>query len=325
LSCFVDGRTETWGECSKRIVEREVTGVPGLLLRLLAAISPKKRLSVYRLRYGNGFNTIINVRWQEGGINSEAPLENSYVETIVSVVPIPKFRQNLKYTEPDVSVLSGLESMDSLNKGAINCSLEWRLLAIDESPLRATAEKCHVIDIAEGGDIGVDDGCTIEQTTLEEVNNLLARIRCVNFPNATVSDEDERKEKVENPLKRKSRVEAGPVEVDVSGQRTEANNEKPAAKPAVAIKRVKSNKKGKVRDPNRPKAPLTAFNLFAKSRREKIKTSNPDKNFNEISALVGKAWKALADDERKQFFDDAAAERAEYKEAMTRYNGSKSD
>jgi len=320
VACFVDDPKESWGQCAKRTFEGEVVGADYLLIRTLAAIYPNKRLPVYRLRYGNGFNTIVKVQWQEGGINCEAPLENAYVEAIVSVAPIPKSRQNLKYTEPETSVLSGLESMDSLNKGEIKCSMEWRLLDTDESPLRATAEKCKFITVVEAEDgEGVDEDCKIEQITQEEVNNLLTGMRCVNFPNAAVSEES--KAKVENPLKRKSRVEAGPVEVDVS----EVNDEKPAAKPAVASKRVKSNKKSQVGDPNKPKKPLTAYNLFGKDRREDIEKSNPGKNHNEINKLVGAAWKALADDEKKQYDVGAAAEQAEYKEAMKRYNNSKSD
>ena len=307
-----------------------MTGVAGLLLRSLVALSPRKRASVYRLRYGDGYSTIVRVQWHEGGINSDAPLDNAYVEAIVSVVPIPKDRQEVMPAdiEPHKSVLSCLESIDGLRSQ--RCSLEWRLLAADESPLRATAEKCNFVNVVEAEyGYGWIDKCTIEQASREEVSNLLTGMRCVNFPNATVSDDDESRAKVvRNPRKRKSREESGQIEADVSGQETEANNENPAApaKPAVANARATSNtksKKGRAKDPNKPKAPLTPFNLFAKDRREGIKKSNPDKNGNEISTLVGEAWKALADDERRPYLDDAAVKRAEYKEAMARYNDSK--
>ena len=123
LSCFVDDPTERWGQCAKRILELEVTGVAGLLLRSLVALSPRKRASVYRLRYGDGYSTIVRVQWHEGGINSEAPLDNAYVEAIVSVVPIPKDRQEVMPAdiEPHKSVLSCLESIDGLRSQ--RCSL----------------------------------------------------------------------------------------------------------------------------------------------------------------------------------------------------------
>ena len=321
VSCFVDGRNESWGACTKRIFEREVAGTDFLLLRTLVDIYPEKRLSIYRLRYGNGFNTIIHVEWQEeGGINSEAPLENAYVEVIVSVVPVADPPVHDRYLDPELSALSGLESAGLLNKkGSVKCLLVSRLLVPDESPLTATAEGCNFINVAEAEGIpGFIDGCTIKPATLEEVNNLLTGMLVVNFPNMKLSDYDDSKVQVEIPPKRTSKVEAGPVEVDVSGQGTGAN--KPAAKPAVASKRAKSNEKSQAKDQNKPKAPLTAFNLFAKDRRQDIKKSNPDKKPNEISVLVGEAWKALPDDERKQYLDVASEKRAEYKEALARYD-----
>jgi len=82
-------------------------------------------------------------------------------------------------------------------------------------------------------------------------------------------------------------------------------------------KRLKKNE-----DPNKPRAPLTAFNLFAKDRREAIKKGNPGKSAAEISSLVGKAWKALPDGQRKPYVDDAARKRAEYTDAIARYTAS---
>ncbi|EJK51742.1 hypothetical protein THAOC_29063 [Thalassiosira oceanica] len=155
LSCFVDDRAETWGECSKRIIEREATGAAGLLLRSLAAIYPTKRLSVYRLRYGNGCSTIVKVQWQEGG---------------VSLRP---------------RVIRRTEKNESSTQ---NATLEFRLLAIDESPLRATADKCHIIDIADE----FDNGCTIKETSSEDVSSLLdAGLGCVNFRDDAVADDNE--------------------------------------------------------------------------------------------------------------------------------------
>ena len=423
-SCFVDDRAETWGECLKRIIEREVTGAD-LLLRSLVDIYPDSRPSVYRLRYGNGCSTIVKVQWQEGGINSRAPLENAFVETVVSVRP-----QNHAQVDPDKSVIGSFDAQRKRGPSTKKCTLEFRLLAIDESPLRATAEKCHIIDVAGG----FGDGWTISETSSEEVSSLLdAGMRCLNFRDEAVTDDGEAEKptaaasssaKDKNSRKRKS--EAGPIEADVPEVvQAENENEKPAAKPGSAnkhsskqhdlkpqpkkpkpeeerkrkaaapadekegrkaagglpkgwtfigpntggmgntryfspledyeftsrpevkrflevlketggdeveaakrLKRHGTRKKGGDKKETSseqkskpisgktqtPRAPLTAFNLFSKDRREGIKKANPGKSAAEISSLVGKAWKALPDGQRKPYVDDAAEKRAEHKE-----------
>ncbi|EJK61737.1 hypothetical protein THAOC_17722 [Thalassiosira oceanica] len=390
LSCFVDDRAETWGECSKRIIEREATGADSLLLRSLAAIYPNKRLSVYRLRYGNGCSTIVKVQWYDGGVNSCAPLENAFVEVIVSVRP-----QNHTQVDPDKSVLGSFDGQKS-GPSTKNVTLEFRLLAIDESPLRVTADKCHVIDIADG----FGNGCTIKETSSEEVSSLLdAGLRCVNFRDDAVTDDDgvERlapaavaktgtaikhstKHKIKpQPKKPKPveerKAEAAPIDKEdgrkaagglpkgwtfigpnASGRKntryfSPVEEYEFSSRPEVkqflqvlrdtggdeveAAKLIKQHRKsnqranvgkgkndGDKKEASSGQQSKPKEKRLQKNRREAIKKGNPGKSAAEISSLVGKAWKALPDGQRKPYVDDAARKRAEYTDAIARYTAS---
>ena len=79
-------------------------------------------------------------------------------------------------------------------------------------------------------------------------------------------------------------------------------------------------KKGKrERMDGRPKRPLSAYNLFFKSEREMLVKAKRKVSFSDMGKYVSAKWKALNNENRKLFDDEAAIEKARYKEAISRW------
>ncbi|KAF9264535.1 hypothetical protein L218DRAFT_862558, partial [Marasmius fiardii PR-910] len=60
------------------------------------------------------------------------------------------------------------------------------------------------------------------------------------------------------------------------------------------------------KDTKTTKRPLSAYMLFSQDWRERIKEENPEASFGEIGKLLGAKWRALDDDEKKPYTDQAA-------------------
>ena len=83
---------------------------------------------------------------------------------------------------------------------------------------------------------------------------------------------------------------------------------------------TKRKKKAK-KDPNAPKRATTAYMLFVKDKRSVIVEKNPDASFGEIGKLMGIAFKALDEDEKKKYDDMVAEDRERYAREMKVYKG----
>ncbi len=58
-------------------------------------------------------------------------------------------------------------------------------------------------------------------------------------------------------------------------------------------------KKGrKKKDPNAPKAGLSAFMFFSSAQRESVKADNPGIAFGEVGKILGERWKALTPEDK---------------------------
>ena len=77
-----------------------------------------------------------------------------------------------------------------------------------------------------------------------------------------------------------------------------------AVKP-VTVKVIKPKKK--------VKRSANAYAFFTKKNRASIKEENPDATFGELASLVGSAWKALSEEERKPFIELAEEAKAQLK------------
>eukprot|EP00467_Chlorarachnion_reptans_P007869 CAMPEP_0114505740 /NCGR_PEP_ID=MMETSP0109-20121206/11022_1 /TAXON_ID=29199 /ORGANISM="Chlorarachnion reptans, Strain CCCM449" /LENGTH=819 /DNA_ID=CAMNT_0001684215 /DNA_START=201 /DNA_END=2660 /DNA_ORIENTATION=+ len=80
-------------------------------------------------------------------------------------------------------------------------------------------------------------------------------------------------------------------------------------------KRKKKRKKA----PGEPKRPLSAYMFFAKNNRASIVGENPGKQPKEIMSLVAEKWRALDDDDKKEFNDLAKKDKTRYKEEMAAF------
>ena len=83
------------------------------------------------------------------------------------------------------------------------------------------------------------------------------------------------------------------------------------------------NKKKSKKDPNRPKKPMTAFLLFAGSRRGAIREANPGMKVTEISKELGKEWRAMGDKQKKPFSKEAAKLKKAYEKEKAKYDKEK--
>uniref|UniRef100_A0A1B6EF17 HMG box domain-containing protein n=2 Tax=Clastoptera arizonana TaxID=38151 RepID=A0A1B6EF17_9HEMI len=83
--------------------------------------------------------------------------------------------------------------------------------------------------------------------------------------------------------------------------------------------KTRGKKRKNMKDPNAPKRSLSAFFLFCKDERPKVKSANPDFGVGEIAKELGKRW-AIADGETKSKYEgQAEKEKARYDKEMTEY------
>jgi len=74
---------------------------------------------------------------------------------------------------------------------------------------------------------------------------------------------------------------------------------------------VAKGKKAK-KDPNSPKKGLSAYMIFAKENRERIKTENPEADFGAMGKLIGNEWKALEEDVKDTYKVKSEADKERY-------------
>ncbi|TPX44588.1 hypothetical protein SeMB42_g01541 [Synchytrium endobioticum] len=94
-------------------------------------------------------------------------------------------------------------------------------------------------------------------------------------------------------------------------------------KTSRASRKGDGKKVKKAKDPHAPKKALTAFMLFSKEYRPKIKEENPDVTFGDVGKLLGAAWNKLSDKEKEPFKAKEKDEKARYEVDIAKYNASK--
>jgi hypothetical protein len=80
-----------------------------------------------------------------------------------------------------------------------------------------------------------------------------------------------------------------------------------------------STKTKKVRDPLAPKKGMSAFMMFSKEHRNKIKTDNPEATFADIGRKVGEDWKALNDKQKAVYTKKAEEDKQRYESEFQTY------
>jgi len=76
------------------------------------------------------------------------------------------------------------------------------------------------------------------------------------------------------------------------------------------------SKKGKRKDPNRPKRAMSAYLYFCKAMRDSVKAEYPEKSMVEIQKVLGARWKETSEAERQPFIKQAEADRQRYDRDM---------
>ncbi|XP_031501589.1 high mobility group B protein 6-like [Nymphaea colorata] len=84
-----------------------------------------------------------------------------------------------------------------------------------------------------------------------------------------------------------------------------------------------AKKKGKEKDPLKPKKPLSSFFLYCNERRPSLVTQN--NNVLEISKIVGEEWKNMTEEDRAPYEEAAKKEKEQYSREMELYKQKKAE
>ncbi|WVY93517.1 hypothetical protein V8G54_032605 [Vigna mungo] len=107
--------------------------------------------------------------------------------------------------------------------------------------------------------------------------------------------------------------------VDQAADAKKQERKKPKSKEPKA-KKAKVEKGKKVKDPNKPKRPPTAFFVFLDDFRKTFKEANPDsKDVKRVGKEAGEKWRSMSDEDKKPYLDKVAELKAEYEKAMESY------
>ncbi|KAG8335613.1 Tyrosine-protein phosphatase dsp1 [Homalodisca vitripennis] len=83
--------------------------------------------------------------------------------------------------------------------------------------------------------------------------------------------------------------------------------------------KVRGKKRKQMKDPNAPKRSLSAFFMFCKDERPKVKAANPDYGVGDIAKELGKRWAEVDASTKAKFEAQAEKDKARYDKEMTEY------
>ena len=85
---------------------------------------------------------------------------------------------------------------------------------------------------------------------------------------------------------------------------------------------VKKDKVKKGKDPNKPKRPQSAYNLFYQDKAQIYKEQNPHVPQKDIMSIIGPTWKDCVGEEKAQYERRALALKQEFELKLAQYNAS---
>ncbi|KIO20508.1 hypothetical protein M407DRAFT_81488, partial [Tulasnella calospora MUT 4182] len=85
-----------------------------------------------------------------------------------------------------------------------------------------------------------------------------------------------------------------------------------AVEKTEAAAKPKRGGKAAAKDKTGPKRPLSAFMYFCKDWRDRVKAENPEASFGEVGKLLGAKWKELDEEEKTNYIEQAAKDKARY-------------
>lgn len=92
----------------------------------------------------------------------------------------------------------------------------------------------------------------------------------------------------------------------------------PAKKSAKKAAATGKGKTKKVKDPNAPKRPLSAYFFFAKDKRAEVLKKNPGMSVTEVAKALGEQWRGLGD--KSKYEKMAVNDKARYEKEMKKYS-----
>ncbi|XP_014674263.1 PREDICTED: FACT complex subunit SSRP1-like [Priapulus caudatus] len=91
--------------------------------------------------------------------------------------------------------------------------------------------------------------------------------------------------------------------------------------PEPGMEKSRSRRSKKVKDPNAPKRPQSAYFIWLNENRERIKTENPGISITDISKKAGEGWKLVTD--KTEWDEKAVQAKKKYEEVMREYEKTK--
>ena len=125
----------------------------------------------------------------------------------------------------------------------------------------------------------------------------------------------------ETEAKQKLKIAKMPPKSKIAAKRNDKVNSKKGRKKGsddeayVADKADKKKEKAE-KDPNAPKKPQTAYFLFMNANRAKVKEAEPDLKFGDMTKKLTAMYKALSEEELKEWNDKANEDKERYNAEM---------
>ncbi|KAG1767705.1 hypothetical protein EV702DRAFT_1146168 [Suillus placidus] len=88
---------------------------------------------------------------------------------------------------------------------------------------------------------------------------------------------------------------------------------------------TKRKREKKIKDPNAPKGPASAYILFQNDIRSAYKKEHPDMSNKELLRLIGDQWKTLADDKKDFYRDQHGRAKKKHEVDLAAYNAQNPD
>lgn len=86
---------------------------------------------------------------------------------------------------------------------------------------------------------------------------------------------------------------------------------------------VKTSKRGRKKDPNSPKRPLSPYMFFCKDVRETVKEENPEMDGKQVTSELGKRWQKLTDKQKLKYQKLYNADKVRYEKEKAEYEAGK--
>ena len=107
---------------------------------------------------------------------------------------------------------------------------------------------------------------------------------------------------------------------DSNEQDAGLSGNKRSMEPAKKPRASRRKKNGRKKPPGIPKRPLCAYNFFFQKERMKLQGADtPKVGFEELGRIVGKRWKDLSEEDRKQYTQLAKVDSTRYRNEMDAY------